>query len=101
RTFGHVRTVRPANGGLPAGAARPFRRGRHPNRRKAAMRTPWASFGTWSGLLWLATLFPACAQTAPSFEGKTITMTIGFEAGNRVDLYGRILGRALTRYLPG
>jgi tripartite-type tricarboxylate transporter receptor subunit TctC len=36
-----------------------------------------------------------------SFAGKTITMTIGFGAGGGVDLYGRMLGRHLTRYLPG
>jgi tripartite-type tricarboxylate transporter receptor subunit TctC len=36
-----------------------------------------------------------------SFAGKTITMTIGFSAGGGVDLYGRMLGRHLVRYLPG
>ena len=43
---------------------------------------------------------PAAAQNI-SFAGKTIAMTIGFEAGNRVDFYGRILGKTLSRYLPG
>jgi tripartite-type tricarboxylate transporter receptor subunit TctC len=41
---------------------------------------------------------PAAAQeplTAP------VTMTVGFGAGERPDLYGRILGRSLVRFLPG
>ena len=32
------------------------------------------------------------AQDAPTFAGKTVTMTIGFGAGGSVDLYGRTLG---------
>jgi tripartite-type tricarboxylate transporter receptor subunit TctC len=42
--------------------------------------------------------FAAAAQdsfTAP------VTMTIGFGAGERPDLYGRILGGSLVRFLPG
>jgi tripartite-type tricarboxylate transporter receptor subunit TctC len=45
---------------------------------------------TWAGLI-----HPAAAQDAP------VTMTIGFGAGERPDLYGRILGRSLVRFLPG
>jgi tripartite-type tricarboxylate transporter receptor subunit TctC len=41
------------------------------------------------------------AQDNVSFGGKTITASVGFEAGNRVDLYSRVLGRSLTRHLPG
>ena len=44
---------------------------------------------------------PAVAQDAPSFAGKTVTMTIGFGAGGSVDLYGRTLGQYLTQHLPG
>jgi len=44
---------------------------------------------------------PALAQDAPSFAGKTITMTIGFGAGGSVDLYGRTLGQYLVQRLPG
>jgi len=47
------------------------------------------------------TIAPAAAQSGKSFAGKTVTMTIGFEAGSGPDLYGRVLGRHLTRYLPG
>ena len=44
---------------------------------------------------------PAAAQDDVSFAGKTITMSVGFAAGGGVDLYGRMLGRHLVRYLPG
>lgn len=44
---------------------------------------------------------PAAAQEAPSFAGKTVTMTIGFGAGGSVDLYGRTLGQYLMQHLPG
>ena len=44
---------------------------------------------------------PARAQDSVSFAGKIITATVGFEAGNRVDLYARILGRTMEHYLSG
>ena len=43
----------------------------------------------------------AAAQDKPTFAGKTITATVGFEAGNRVDLFARLLGQPMMRYLPG
>ena len=43
----------------------------------------------------------ARAQDDVSFAGKLITVTVGFEAGNRVDLYARMLGKYMTRHLPG
>ena len=49
---------------------------------------------------WLAA-GPAAAADAPSFAGKTVTMTIGFGAGGSVDLYGRTLGQYLVQHLPG
>jgi tripartite-type tricarboxylate transporter receptor subunit TctC len=45
--------------------------------------------------------FAARAQQAAPLPGGAITATIGFEAGNRVDLYGRILSRAMSQYLAG
>jgi tripartite-type tricarboxylate transporter receptor subunit TctC len=38
---------------------------------------------------------------AQDFSGKTVTTSVGFEAGNRVDLYARTLGQTMMRYLPG
>jgi hypothetical protein len=43
----------------------------------------------------------AAAQGAPSFAGKSITVTVGFESGSRVDLYARTLMGNLRRTLPG
>jgi tripartite-type tricarboxylate transporter receptor subunit TctC len=36
-----------------------------------------------------------------TFANKTVNLTIGFAAGGGVDLFGRTLGRHITRYLPG
>src|SRR5262249_34833039 len=66
------------------------------------MRYRLASFGIFSAILassaWAGLMHPAQAQdvTIPS-----VTMTVGFGAGERPDLYGRILGRSLVRFLPG
>ena len=46
-------------------------------------------------------VLPAAAQDNAAFAGKTITASVGFEAGNRVDLYARTLGQTMMRYLPG
>ena len=54
-----------------------------------------------ASLAWTPLIPPAAAQDAMSFAGKTVTMTIGFGAGERPDFYGRILGRSLVRFLPG
>jgi hypothetical protein len=42
----------------------------------------------------------AAAQDT-TFAGKTVTASVGFEAGNRVDLFARTLGQTMMRYLPG
>src|SRR5262245_48032663 len=51
-----------------------------------------------AGALWAAMVHLAPAQEAIA---SSVTMTIGFGAGERPDLFGRILGRTLVRYLPG
>lgn len=50
---------------------------------------------------WIAAAGPVAAQDGVSFAGRTVTATVGFEAGNRVDLYARLLGQVMMRYLPG
>src|SRR5688572_31795880 len=40
------------------------------------------------------------AQTSP-YEGKTITIVVGFKAGGGYDRTARILARHLPKYLPG
>ena len=64
------------------------------------MKTSVISIAAIATLAWGGATHPAAADDV-SFAGKTITMTIGFGAGGGVDLYGRMLGRYLVRYLPG
>ena len=45
---------------------------------------------------------PAGAEAVGEFyKGKTITITVGTEAGNSYDIYTRTLARHLSRHLPG
>jgi tripartite-type tricarboxylate transporter receptor subunit TctC len=43
----------------------------------------------------------AAAQDAGSFQGKTLTMIIGFAAGGGTDAFGRLAASFLGNYLPG
>lgn len=43
----------------------------------------------------------ARADTPVTFEGKTITMLIGFESGGGTDSAGRLMTTYLAKYLPG
>jgi tripartite-type tricarboxylate transporter receptor subunit TctC len=44
----------------------------------------------------------AMAQNVADFyKGKTLTMTVGFEAGSGYDLYARVVGRHFSGHLPG
>src|SRR5262249_44618628 len=49
--------------------------------------------------------FPGVGLNHPTAakDGLTgpVTMTVGFGAGERPDLYARVLGRSLVRFLPG
>jgi tripartite-type tricarboxylate transporter receptor subunit TctC len=69
------------------------------------MKSSFISLGLRSACVAVAAstglIHPAGAQDGISFAGKTISMTIGFEAGGGVDLFGRTLGRHLSRHLPG
>jgi tripartite-type tricarboxylate transporter receptor subunit TctC len=51
-----------------------------------------------AGSAWSGPIHSAAAEDATI---SSVTMTIGFGAGERPDLYGRLLGRALVRFLPG
>jgi tripartite-type tricarboxylate transporter receptor subunit TctC len=61
-----------------------------------------AFFGICSAVLagwgWAGPIHPVVAQDAMT---GTVNMIVGFGAGERPDLYGRILGRSLVRFLPG
>jgi tripartite-type tricarboxylate transporter receptor subunit TctC len=43
----------------------------------------------------------AVAQDAASFQGKTVTMIIGFAPGGGTDAYGRLVAQFMEKYLPG
>ncbi len=43
----------------------------------------------------------AAAQTPVSFEGKTVTVIVGFAAGGGTDVSARLIAPFLAKYLPG
>src|SRR5437867_10798507 len=57
--------------------------------------------------MWLAALaviFLWCGGAraqAPFYQGKTITIVVGTKAGDVYDLYPRMLGPYMTKYIPG
>lgn len=54
---------------------------------------------TFLGMSQAATVSPALAQE--SFEGKTITISIGSSAGGGLDTYARLVARHLGKHVPG
>jgi putative tricarboxylic transport membrane protein len=44
---------------------------------------------------------PSAAPAAPYFQGKTISVLVGFGAGGGVDLNARILANYLGKFIPG
>ena len=45
---------------------------------------------------------PAAAQSVAEFyKGKTVTILMGTQPGGSYDLYGRVIGEHLARYIPG
>ena len=60
--------------------------------------------GLFGALLALALLLaaPVRAQSVEEFyRGRTVTVLVGFTAGGGYDLYARLLGRHMGRYIPG
>src|SRR4051812_10380675 len=54
------------------------------------------------GLTALALASPVRAQSVEEFyRGRSITILVGFTAGGGYDLYARLLGRHIGRYIPG
>lgn len=53
-----------------------------------------------AAVAWIGVGHSVAAQDV-AFAGKNVIMTIGFGPGGAVDLYGRMLGQYLVRYLPG
>src|SRR6185312_16105 len=52
--------------------------------------------------IWLASM-PACAQTAVAdfYRGKNINIIAGNAVGGGTDSYARLIGRHMSRYIPG
>jgi len=44
---------------------------------------------------------PAAAQDGNFFAGKTIDLYIGYEAGAGYDIYARLMGEHISRFIPG
>src|SRR5215213_7665157 len=43
----------------------------------------------------------AAEQARPFFQGKTVQIVVGFDAGGGYDAYARLIGRTLSKYIPG
>ena len=52
-------------------------------------------------LLVLVTWYACAAAQAPYFQGKTIRFIVGYPAGSTHDLWARLVGPYMTKYIPG
>ena len=55
----------------------------------------------WCALFFLSWHSVAFAQSQPAFQGKQITLIVGFAAGGGTDIAGRVIAANLGRHLPG
>lgn len=53
------------------------------------------------GLCTLAASEPAVAGVEDFYKGKTVTILVGFTTGNGADSYARLIGRFLSKHIPG
>ena len=49
----------------------------------------------------LATSAAARADVADFYRGKNLRIFVGYAPGTRYDVYARLLGRHLTKHVPG
>jgi tripartite-type tricarboxylate transporter receptor subunit TctC len=40
-------------------------------------------------------------QSRPFYQGKTLQIVVGFDAGGGYDAYARLIGRTLSKHIPG
>jgi tripartite-type tricarboxylate transporter receptor subunit TctC len=52
-------------------------------------------------LLVLVSWYACAAAQAPYFQGKTIRFIVGYPAGSTHDLWARLVGPYMTKYMPG
>ena len=60
-------------------------------------RITWIALGAVA----LAALWMAHSATAQSFEGKTITIIVGYKPGGGYDSIARLLAHHLPKHIPG
>ena len=67
------------------------------------LRKPPARVSAWiAPNLVVATLVTcAAAQTVDTSPAKPIDLIVGYDAGDTYDIYSRLAGRYMQRYLPG
>jgi tripartite-type tricarboxylate transporter receptor subunit TctC len=76
-------------------------------RRKTTTRKPWALASSLLALsvallIALAAVRPARADDVADFyRGKTVTFYVGYPPGGAYDIYARLIGSYMTRYMPG
>ena len=59
-------------------------------------------FASMCGMLMGAASLPARAEDVAGFyNGKTVTIVVGYSAGGGYDLYARLLARHMGKYIPG
>src|SRR5204863_7555703 len=103
--LGHPAPPRPARAGSGVRPAHCGNAGRHhhlnPAGQGAALtRNNMPALPRLAPLAALLTLAPP-AQAADFYQGKQITLTVGFTAGGMYDVSGRLWARFLTKHLAG
>ena len=54
------------------------------------------------GIMFVLLLLPAALHAqAPYYQGKTISFVVGSGAGTAYDMYARLLGNHIGKYIPG
>lgn len=52
-------------------------------------------------IVWCSAMQPAVPAAEPSFKGKTVRIIVGYSPGGGFDTFARLLGRHLSKHLPG
>jgi tripartite-type tricarboxylate transporter receptor subunit TctC len=61
----------------------------------------WASLVIIGAALVLADAARGEEQSRPFYQGKTLQIVVGFDAGGGYDAYARLIGRTLSKHIPG
>lgn len=54
-----------------------------------------------SGLLWVFLIAPSALAQSSFFQGKTITIIVGYQAGDGYDIWARLLAAHMGKHIPG